>query len=252
MTERLFEIDPYIQEFEATVTECVEKKGIYHIGLDRSAFFPEGGGQPGDRGDWNTALCDWVIKNVQEDKIDFICMGALPWFWEPIKDKILAVLPGNHENRIYRSDGIDITEMMCAQLGLDCYAPTGAFIYVRFGRLSAHKHNRKVCYTIYATHGSGAGRTEGAKIKRLSDLAAICDADVYIHSHTHLPAVFKTVYFRPDPTKNSVYEVSRLFVNTGAALDYGGYGEALGFKPASTETPLIKLCGTQKRAAAVL
>lgn len=50
MTERLFEIDPYIQEFEATVTECVEKKGIYHIGLDRSAFFPEGGGQPGDRG----------------------------------------------------------------------------------------------------------------------------------------------------------------------------------------------------------
>ena len=43
MTERLFEIDPYIQEFEATVTECVEKKGIYHIGLDRSAFFPEGG-----------------------------------------------------------------------------------------------------------------------------------------------------------------------------------------------------------------
>ena len=31
--------------------------------------------------------------------------------FEPIKDKILAVLPGNHENRVYRFDGIDITEI---------------------------------------------------------------------------------------------------------------------------------------------
>lgn len=50
---------------------------------------PQGfSGIAGKRGDWNTALCDWVIKNVREDKIDFICMGALPFFWEPIKDKI--------------------------------------------------------------------------------------------------------------------------------------------------------------------
>lgn len=50
MTERLFEKNPYIQTFEATVTSCEEKKGVYHICLDRSAFFPEGGGQPGDQG----------------------------------------------------------------------------------------------------------------------------------------------------------------------------------------------------------
>jgi len=51
--------------------------------------FPNGHpGQPGDRGDWDTSLCDWVIKNVKEDKIDFYVMGALPFFWEEIKDKI--------------------------------------------------------------------------------------------------------------------------------------------------------------------
>lgn len=51
--------------------------------------FPNGHpGMPGDKGDWNTALCDWVIKNVKEDKIDFYVMGALPFFWEEIKDKI--------------------------------------------------------------------------------------------------------------------------------------------------------------------
>ena len=53
MTERLFEQNPYIQTFEAVVTACEEKKGIFHICLDRSAFFPEGGGQPGDQGRLN-------------------------------------------------------------------------------------------------------------------------------------------------------------------------------------------------------
>lgn len=39
-------------------------------------------------GDWDNAWKDWVIKSVVEDKIDFVCMGGLPWFFEPIKDKI--------------------------------------------------------------------------------------------------------------------------------------------------------------------
>ncbi len=40
------------------------------------------------KGDMDNAWCDWVIKNVREDKINFVVMGALPWFWECIKDKI--------------------------------------------------------------------------------------------------------------------------------------------------------------------
>lgn len=40
------------------------------------------------KGDMDNAWCDWVIKNVKEDKINFVVMGAVPWFWEEIKDKI--------------------------------------------------------------------------------------------------------------------------------------------------------------------
>lgn len=172
--------------------------------------------------------------------------------FEPVKQKILAVLPGNHENRIYRMDGIDTTAMMCAQLGLECYAPEGALLFLRFGEQNDHKHRRPVCYTVYVQHGSGGGRLEGAKIKRLSDLAAIVDADVYIHSHTHLPAVFKTGYFRVDTANSAVAHVTKLFVNTSSALDYGGYGEAQGYKPTSKDTPLIRLDGTRKNASAAL
>ena len=50
MTEKLFYKDAYQKTFEATVTECKEGKNGYEIILDQTAFYPEGGGQPGDIG----------------------------------------------------------------------------------------------------------------------------------------------------------------------------------------------------------
>jgi len=39
-------------------------------------------------GDWDNAWRAWVTESVKEDKIHFICLGGLPWFFENIKDKI--------------------------------------------------------------------------------------------------------------------------------------------------------------------
>jgi hypothetical protein len=39
-------------------------------------------------GDFDNAWKDWVIKAVNENKIEFVCMGGLPFFFECIKDKI--------------------------------------------------------------------------------------------------------------------------------------------------------------------
>lgn len=49
-TKRLYYEDAYINEFTATVLECREEQNGYGILLDQSAFYPEGGGQPSDRG----------------------------------------------------------------------------------------------------------------------------------------------------------------------------------------------------------
>jgi misacylated tRNA(Ala) deacylase len=46
MTELLYQADSYLREFEATVV-AVEDAGVV---LDRTAFYPGGGGQPCDRG----------------------------------------------------------------------------------------------------------------------------------------------------------------------------------------------------------
>ena len=50
MTIRLYDQDSMLLDFTATVTGCEEKKGQYVITLDRTAFFPEGGGQGADHG----------------------------------------------------------------------------------------------------------------------------------------------------------------------------------------------------------
>lgn len=178
--------------------------------------------------------------------------------FEPIKDKILAVVHGNHENRVYKTDGLDLTQIMCNQLGIsDRYSATTALLFIRFGRDKSHgkdpKHrDRKLCYTVYLSHGSGGGRKEGGKINRLADLAQIVDADVYICGHTHLPASFRCGYYRVSSMTSSVQFVSKLFVNTSAALNYGGYGDIQGYKPGAKECPIIRMSGTEKRMTAEL
>lgn len=171
--------------------------------------------------------------------------------FSPIKDKIIAITSGNHENRAYRKEGIDISRLIAMQLGLEeKYSPTSAFIFLRFGMDNYRK--RPMCYTIYMLHGSGGGRKEGAKAIRLADMASICDADVFIHSHTHLPMIMKQGFFRVDTANSAVANCTKLFVNTASNMNYGGYGEAQEFKPNSKDTPVIFLNGTKKQAVAKL
>lgn len=61
MTIRIFETDSHIKEFSAAVLECTEENGIYKILLDKTAFFPEGGGQPSDTG----KIGDTKVTDVQ-------------------------------------------------------------------------------------------------------------------------------------------------------------------------------------------
>jgi len=58
--EKLYYERPYVKKFEAEVVECrPDKDGKYLVRLNRTAFYPEGGGQPADTGSLGEALvCD--------------------------------------------------------------------------------------------------------------------------------------------------------------------------------------------------
>jgi len=61
-TEKLYYQNPFLREFTATVLSCEEAKQGYIVTLDRSAFYPEGGGQPADHG----TLDDVAVTDVHE------------------------------------------------------------------------------------------------------------------------------------------------------------------------------------------
>jgi alanyl-tRNA synthetase len=66
MTERLYYLDSYLRTFEARVIDRLEVSGRPAVILDRTAFYPEGGGQPADRG----MLNDVAVVDVQTREVD--------------------------------------------------------------------------------------------------------------------------------------------------------------------------------------
>lgn len=208
----------------------------------------------------NGDIIDYTSKTSIGDieAREFNIMGQLEKaveLFSPIKDKIICITNGNHENRGYRKEGFDIARIMAYQLGIgDTYSPAAAFIFLRFGSNRNHGRGEKErrLYTIYVNHGSGGGRKEGAKAIRLADMATVVDADIYIHSHTHLPMTMKEGFHRVDSRNNSLQNVTKLFVNTASNLDYGGYGEAQEFKPNSKDTPIILLSAQKREMKAIL
>ena len=62
MTEKLFYEDSHMVTFSATVVSCEQSGEVYEVVLDRTAFFPEGGGQYADTG----RLDDAKVTDVQE------------------------------------------------------------------------------------------------------------------------------------------------------------------------------------------
>ena len=61
-TEKLYYANPFLTEFTAVIQSCEAGKNGFLVTLDRTAFYPEGGGQPADHG----TLGDALVLDVHE------------------------------------------------------------------------------------------------------------------------------------------------------------------------------------------
>ena len=67
MTELLYYQDAYCQNFDATVTAVETNQGKTRIALDRTAFYPGGGGQPNDQGEVTIAGQIYSVVKVTKE-----------------------------------------------------------------------------------------------------------------------------------------------------------------------------------------
>lgn len=75
-TEKLYYIDAYIKEFDAEVLSCSESGEGYDVVLDKTAFFPEEGGQYSDKGYIDSAFIfdvrekDGIIHHYTKEPVN--------------------------------------------------------------------------------------------------------------------------------------------------------------------------------------
>ncbi|KYH26924.1 alanine--tRNA ligase [Halalkalicoccus paucihalophilus] len=67
-TEKLYYEDQTRTEFEAVILDVIDRAEGFDVVLDQTMFYPEGGGQPADRGTISTDDGSYAVSDVQEDE----------------------------------------------------------------------------------------------------------------------------------------------------------------------------------------
>jgi len=169
---------------------------------------------------------------------------------KPIKDKILGCVTGNHEDRIYKRVGVDLSEDIANILNVP-YRPEGMLLKVIFGDGNKSTMGKPFVFWGYTTHGYGGARTKAAKAVKVERVGYwIPRADFVTMSHDHVVNVAPDVDLIPDnrgyPADNGfisgkVTAHRKELIKTNAYLKWGGYAEMYGFPPTDMATPVIYL-----------
>ncbi len=181
---------------------------------------------------------------------------------EPIKDKCIGLLMGNHEyNFMKRNLQSGWMDDLCERLNVRNLGYT-AVIHLVFKeakkaakKASAKKAGQKkkrtqVQYTIFAVHGAGSSSGVGGKRKRLQKYMdeIFVGADIYLMGHVHLLDHTLDVKLAVDETGSRLRQKPRLGVITGTYLrtfsesSLPGYGEMKGYAPTALGSPTISIC----------
>jgi len=144
----------------------------------------------------------------------------------PIKDKALFGVRGNHGRRVYKETGLSFDKNLMARLGVP-YMGVATFAHFLVGRTP---------YTAYFHHGTDSGVSLRAKISAAESFGGhiVADSIYTAHSHVAEDLTPAPVQFVQD-NRNGAYSVATRMRHQyicGTAYDSrSGYAEDKGYKP---------------------
>lgn len=154
---------------------------------------------------------------------------------EPIADRCLGMVGGNHGRRTSKEADLDIDQVIAEFLSVP-YSPHALFLSILVDRYSRWK--------ICAHHTKGGGTTMGGKANALHKMInLINDADLYIGGHSHCDIAFSDKYNAFARHKAPYWNThTRHFSGCGSMTDWGGYAEK-GMYPPAGLTQVVHFLG---------
>ena len=151
---------------------------------------------------------------------------------EPLVDRTLCIVPGNHEMRSVKDADDEPTYDIACKLNIeDLYRPNAAFLSISLG----DTHNT---YHIAVTHGAGGGIFTGATVNRNERLGNIIDGlDCLIVGHTHKGVISRPSKLVIDARNKVVVQREYLVVSTVSWMEYGGYAMQKMLLPSTHSKP---------------
>ncbi len=166
---------------------------------------------------------------------------------EPVKDRILCAVPGNHEGRSGKdADDCPMYDIMCKLDIEDRYRENIAFVKIQCGN-PEYSGKRNPTYVMAVVHGSGGGIYTGGSVNRNERFGYVLDGvDCVVSAHSHKPAVTQPAKIKVDPFNNKVSCVPFKVITATSWLSYGGYAAKKMLLPPSHSLQTLTLRGKRK------
>jgi hypothetical protein len=142
---------------------------------------------------------------------------------QPIKEKLLFGVRGNHGHRIYKETGLDFDANLCHRLGIP-YLGVATFANITVNRST---------YDLYFHHGIDSGVTAQAKVSQAEQFVKFIDADALFTAHSHYAAELMPALIQSADNHNNRVETKlRKQYICGSCYDSRtGYAEDKGYSP---------------------
>ena len=207
------------QRFENMISFCLHKK-IYVLLLGDAL---------------ESATRDSVGAGIyeQESIVEKQYEEMLTYLTPLAKAKLIVGLHlGNHELRIFKSTGYNISKALARELSIP-YLGDACWSLFRVGHQS---------YSIRSFHGVTGARFEGTCLLALERIAASFSGDAVICGHSH-KCINSSVIVQY-VNHGQVKEQKKFLVICGSFLKYGGYAEQAGLPISKLGSPKLKLMST--------
>jgi hypothetical protein len=145
---------------------------------------------------------------------------------------IIGIHDGNHEYRITKSTGINITKVMAKILKVRYLG------YACWSLLNVGKQK----YTLYSCHGSSGARFKHTKMKAVMDLTGWIDSQIIAMGHVHSLASESVIRQSVDIRSGKVIDRKCYVVLTGSYLAWNdSYAQMMNYPITRLGSPKVKL-----------